>query len=289
MGRRLAGALFAGTLTGCSGLSMVVESVSDVSGARAPLVVVDDIPVPAVTLSPDAPPYISAGVTLAFAAGDSPAQEPPDAGAASSAQPPALAVRRTSPAAAAPASARASPALVASGSAPVPSGAVRPAGDAQVVSVRVARGASWWLYGRRYALSYGDLARLNGLSEASVRAGRGLRTGRTIEVVARTGVQRRGRLAWTDGRGGGDAWLVFPEGQRWRAPSEHRAAADGGLPAPALGDPAARWLRKPERRTFAAWALRSGMSLEALLAYNGVVPGSARGGEHPRGSFAIKR
>ena len=161
-----------------------------------------------------------------------------------------------------------------------------PVGGAGVVERVVAPNASWWAIGRRYALSYDDLARLNGVDAAVVRSGKGLVAGDRIFVVDRRGAGRRGAQAWCSGLGdiAGDAvWRIYPEGRRWRP-----AIAGGiGAQVPALYDPDALWVEGPRTRTFGEWAERGGVTVERLLRYNGVDPDSIGGDALPVGSVAL--
>ena len=219
---------------------------------------------------------------------------------------PAPVARAASPAAAViSAASSASPARVqvsAQGAAPAstaaecavasPAGYAGPAvaGAVPVTAVTVVRGLSWWVLGRRHALTYADLARLNALSESVVRAGRGLREGRQVYVVARTGAHRLPALRFCGAEAPARApsWRLYPEGERWRSPVDGKVPSDpASIAVPALGDPYAVWVRNPRARTFEQWASRGALSLEALLRYNGVESAVGLGSKRPSGALAL--
>ena len=122
-----------------------------------------------------------------------------------------------------------------------------------------------------------------------MRAGRGLRAGRSVHVVARTGSARLPELAFC-----GDlprrslAWRLYPERELWRPPAGDLLPSDPSvLSVPALADPRAVWLRSPSRRTFSAWAAHAGLALDALLRYNGVAPAPGLASKRPVGPLAL--
>ena len=281
-------------LTACTRLIAVAHDVpSHPSGDAEPLVVVPPAPAP---LLPPAPPvpsgpalYLASGIALFL---DDPA--PPAAPAPSRvrAGSPAAAAVSVVPAPAAPAPAPSAPPASGACGVPAPAGYAGPAvaGAVPITALVVARGLSWWVLGRRHALTYADLARLNGLSEPVVRAGRGLRAGRQVYVVARTGAHRLPPLAFC-----GDAlpshsptWRLYPERERWRSALDGTLPSDpAALSVPALADPHAVWVRAPGARTFERWAARARIPLDALLRYNGVEPVAGLGSKRPAGALAL--
>ena len=162
------------------------------------------------------------------------------------------------------------------------------AGAVPVTFFVAPRGASWWKIARRHALSYSDLSRLNVVPEATIRGGRGLAEGQLVYIVARVGLARAGALRYCDPAiAVSDVWTVFPDGGHWLFALTGKPSSDHSvLPAPALGDPFAQWLRSPSQRSFGAWASLLGLSLERLLAYNGLLFDEALASKRPRGHLA---
>ena len=157
---------------------------------------------------------------------------------------------------------------------------------APLVEHVVQAGESWWLYGRRHALAYDDLAVLNALDVEVVERGAGLVTGERIWLLAREGEARRGRFGFCGGEGQPEVtvdgrWLVFPDGGGvvYRAAGGADVLAQGTVPA--LVDPGARWMHGGARWSWAEHARRSGVPVEALLRYNGVRAEAVAQGERP--------
>ena len=196
----------------------------------------------------------------------------------------------TPPSQASPAARRPAPPRTCPGAASVPEGFAGspPLAPHEVVPYVVQTGDSWWLYARRHALSYSDLARLNGLALSTVRAGRGLVAGTTVHLVMRAGPARAGRLPFCgDDPAGADArYRIFPDGALWRAPFPD-VLAGAMATAPALHDPSARWVSKPHSLTLSGWATSAGAEVDALLCYNGLSPGSVASGVRPRAHWAL--
>ena len=164
--------------------------------------------------------------------------------------------------------------------------------EAVLEPVVVGEGASWWRYGRRNALDYVSLSALNGIEFQTVKAGKGLIRGRVVWLVVRRGESRRGRFAFCASSpelasAPDTVWRIFPEqrGREWRAPAEPPMMY--GESAPALLDHRARWIERPGTRSWAEHAKAYGLTVSALMIYNGVKPGQAVVELAPVGDVAV--
>ena len=159
-----------------------------------------------------------------------------------------------------------------------------------LLRIPVARGDSWWLYARRHALSYAELAALNGLPVADVRAGRALVAGRAVFVADRTGLARKAPLRFCGApvsAAQDPRWRVYPDLALWRAPLRPVPPPGGADSVPALLDPHAFWIPDPSKRSLGAWADRYGLTLDALLAYNGYPADAASPDTVPSAHLAV--
>ena len=246
-------------VAGCTSISRMEVGVDqDASGARGALVVGV---VPSSPLLPGPlPPRVVERVYLTSAVSmvptPTPARAVPDAVIQSAGSPVAQSTLRvfgvgatSTPAAAISVS---SPSSSASSgcemtSSPATYAGLAVAGDVPVTVLVAPRGASWWKIARRHALSYSDLSRLNDIPETTIRRGRGLAEGQSVHIVERVGLARAGALRYCDPViATSDVWTVFPDGGRWLFALTGKGSSDQStLPAPALGDPSAQWLRSP--------------------------------------------